>query len=312
MKNEKRQNYSLNGSFHTLEIKSEETIPTDKNQVSNCIATRVNKAGTIATSVINPNKLNGDVFKFSDFKNVFNTILNENGICEYRISRADMRLDNYNSDHYLSFAKLNKYIISALALSYSVKNKYKTVELISENQLSIAIKNDYFQVENYDRAAKSEITGNTFEQAQARFEERSTGRQWRKLNNGIHFSKSDQNFQLLKKEFTAGWESRWKKARENLKLVQDTYNHELVKKYYKNKNSYPVQFRTLTDFLIRYQENIFTKMQMIDLLKKLGIKNAENRAKYHKQKYGIEYFSKADVDFAIREIKRATHSYFDN
>ena len=55
MKNEKRQNYSLNGSFHTLEIKSEEMIPTDKNQVSNCIATRVNKEGTIATSVINPN-----------------------------------------------------------------------------------------------------------------------------------------------------------------------------------------------------------------------------------------------------------------
>lgn len=312
MKKEKRKNYCLSGSFHTLEIKSEETTPTKEKQISNCIATRMNKEGTIATSKINPNKLNGDVFSFSDFKNVFNTILMENGINEYRITRADMRLDNYNSDHYLSFAKLNKYIISALALSYSVKNRYKTVELISENQLSIAIKNDYFQVENYDRAAKSEITGNTSEQAQARFEERSTSRQWRKMNAGINFAESDWNFQLLKREFTVGWESRWEKARESLKLVQDTYNHELIKKYYKNKNSYPVQFRTLTDFLIRYQDSIFTKMQMVDLLKKLGIKNAENRAKYHKNKYGIEYFSKADVDFAIEEIKRATHCYFDN
>lgn len=312
MKLEKRNNYCLNGSFHTLEIKSQEIIPTEEKQVADCIATSINKNGTIVTSKINPNKFDGDVFSFSDFKNVFNEILHENGIYEYRITRADLRLDNYNSKHYLSFAKLNKYIISALALSYSVKNRYKTVELLSENQISIAIKNDYFQVENYDRAAKSEITGNTTEQAQARLEERSTSRQWRKLNEGINFSESDRNFQLLKEEFTIGWEKRWKKARENLKLVQDTYNHELVKKYYENKNAYPVQFRTLTDFLIHYQGSIFTKMQMVELLKRLGIKNAENRAKYHKNKYGIEYFSKSDVDFAIKEIKRATHRYFDN
>lgn len=312
MSRKKRRCYRLNGSVHTLEIKSQE-IASDKDvSVSDCITTRINQDGTIATSKIDPNKLHGDIFKFSELKNVLDEILEKNGIREYRITRADLRLDNYDKSHYQAFAKLNKYMISALALSYSVKNRYKTLELISEDQLSIAIKNDYFEVENYDRAAKSEITGNTTEPAKARFEERTMSRQWRRLTDGIVYSGSGQNFQLLQKEFTAGWEARWAKAIENLKLVQDTYNDVLVKKYHKGRNTYPIQFRTLTDFLIRYQDSIFTRMQMIDLLKRLGIQNAEDRAKYHKKKYGIEYFYKSDVYFAIREIKRETKAYFDN
>lgn len=312
MNQEKRKKYVLTGSYHTLEIKSKETVPTQNKQISRCITTKINSEGTIATSKINSNKLVGDIFTFSEFKKILDIILKENGINEYRITRADMRLDNYNEEHYQAFAKLNKYLISAVALTYSIKNRYKTVELINENQLSIAVKNDYFELENYDRAAKSEITKNITELAKARFEERTISKKWRKLNGGDKFFVSDWNFQLLKEEFTTGWETRWNKAKENLKLVQDTYNEELVKKYYQTKNAYPVQFRTLTDFLIRYQESIFTSRQMINLLKRLGVENAENRAKYHKKKYGIEYFSQKDIDFAIREIKRASRIYFEN
>lgn len=313
MNKEKRANYSLKGSYHTLEIKSKEVTPTKNTPVSNCIVSHYNQSQTIATSKINPNKLDGDVLTFTEFKRVFTQILKESGIKEYRITRADMRFDNYNKEHYLAFAKLNKYIISALALAYSVKNKYKTVELIGENQLSIAIKNDYFECENYDREYKSEVTGNTTETAKARFEERTIAKQWRLVNEG-KFTDSGWNFQLLKREFTSGWEKRWKKAKskKNLELVQNTYNDELVKKYNEGKNSYPVQFRSLTDFLIRYQESIFTSMQMVDLLKRLGVENPEDRAKYHKKTYGIEYFSQADVNFAIKEIKRATKQYFNN
>lgn len=90
---EKRNNYVLNGSYHTLEIKSKEIAPTRDILISKCIATRINSEGTIATSKINPNKLNSDVFTFSDFKKVFDRILEENGINEYRITRADMRLE---------------------------------------------------------------------------------------------------------------------------------------------------------------------------------------------------------------------------
>lgn len=94
--------------------------------------------------------------------------------------------------------------------------------------------------------------------------------------------------------------------------MQKVYNEALQKKYYDGLNARPVQFRTLTDFLIQNQDSIFTSMQMVDLLKRLGVSNPESRAKYHKKKYGIEYFSKSDVEYAIKEIKRATQQYFSS
>ena len=67
--------------------------------------------------------------------------------------------------------------------SFSIfKNAYRTANLFNQQQLSVAIKNDYFECENYDRAAKSEITENKTEPAQSRLEERTTSRQWRRIN----------------------------------------------------------------------------------------------------------------------------------
>ena len=51
---------------------------------------------------------------------------------------------------------------------------------------------------------------------------------------------------------------------------------------------------------------------MVSLLRRIGIENAEDRAKYHKKKYGIEYFSQADVKHAVKEIERATRAFFES
>lgn len=310
MKLTKRNNYNLKASVHTAEVKSEDVSLIDGQK--DYIKTVISKDGRQSTSVINPNKYRSDIFSFERFKEVFEMILQESQIDDYRFTRADMRLDNYDPTHYRAFSKLNKYLISAMMVTYKVKNKYKTLDLLTEDQISIAIKNDYFEVENYDRSHKNMVTGNTREIAQARLEERTKAKTWRKLNDDkVIYADSEWNMEMLKHEFTVGWSERWDKARKNLKQVQDTYNEELVKKYYDGLNARPVQFRTLTDFLIQKQDCIFTSMQMVDLLKRLGVTNAENRAKYHKKRYGIEYFSQKDVDYAIREIKRATAQFFD-
>lgn len=177
-----------------------------------------------------------------------------------------MRFDSYEPDHYRKYQKLNRYLISALAVTYATKNNYKTINLFSQRQLSIAVKNDYFEAENYDRAAKSEITGNKTELAQARLEERTVSRQWRKINQKANVNLSEWNAQSLKKEFTEGWFTRWDKALKNLDKVQQRYNDKLEKLYKEDKNAYPCRFRSLTDFIIQYQDAIFTKKQMIDLL----------------------------------------------
>lgn len=311
MNKSKKENYKLTASYHTLEIKSDDVCLNETE--TDYVKSKIAKDGSYTVSIVNPNKYDGDIFGFEQFKTVFREILEEAQIDLYRITRADMRFDNYDKEHYRAYSKLNKYLISALMVTYEVKNRYKTVDLVTEDQLSIAIKNDYFEIENYDRERKSEITSNSSEPAKARLEERTKAKTWRKLNNNqIYYADNKHNMELLKREFTEGWDERWNKAKKNLKLVQDVYNSALVKKYYEGLNVRPVQFRTITDFLIQHQQSIFTSMQMVDLLKRLGVTNAESRAKYHKKKYGIEYFSQQDVDYAIKEIKRATRHFFES
>ena len=309
MNKEKRSGYTLKGSFHTLEIKSPECIQPEDKSIADCIVTRINENGTEAISKINPNKLDSDLFAFSEFQNTMQAILDASGISSYRFTRTDLRLDNYDEQHYKAFAKLNKYLISAMALTYRTRNNYKALDLFTENQISVAIKNDYFQLENYDRKHKNKITGNKAEPAKARLEERTTARQWRQIYND-EYANQKINMNLLAHEFLTRWAERWKKARMNLDKVQDAYNDALVKKYHAGLNKKPVQFRSLTDFLIQNQDCIFTSKQMIDLLARLGVKNPKERAKYHKKKYGCEYFSIKDVDYALAEINRATEEYF--
>lgn len=317
LKKEKIKNYNLTGSIHTLAIKSPGIIENVQEDVSNCItsSSQTKNNRQTSTSIINPNKLTGDVFTYSEFEMIFNTILAGAGIENYKIVRADMRFDNYDSKHYNTYAKLNRYLISALAVTYKIKNAYKTTNLFNQQQLSVAIKNEYFECENYDRAVKSKIVGNKTESAQSRLEERTTSRQWRHIyekRKEEHLElTSDWSIHALKKEFTVGWFEKWNKAIKNLDLVQQTYNNELEKIYNADKNSFPCRFRSLTDFILQYQDCIFTRKQLINLFERLGVKNSTSRAKNHKQRYGLEFFSKADVQQAIEEIKRATNNYFE-
>ena len=152
MNQKKLDDYNLTGSIHTLAIKSPGIVEDIQEEVSNCIiASSQTKNGTTTTSIINVNKLMGDVFRYSEFETVFNTILAGAGIDEYNIVRADMRFDSYDKEHYRQYAKLNRYLISLLAVTYKVKNAYRTTNLFSQKQLSVAIKNKYFEIEKYDK-----------------------------------------------------------------------------------------------------------------------------------------------------------------
>lgn len=312
MNKQKLEKYNLTGSIHTLSIKSPGIVEDIQEDVSKCISSNSQiKNGMTTTSVINPNKLLGDVFSYQEFQAVFNTILAGAGISDYNLIRADMRFDNYEPDHYKQYAKLNRYLISMLAVTYKVKNTYKTENLFNHKQLSVAIKNDYFEIENYDRAAKSELTENHSEPAKARLEERTVSRGFRKLYEKCKADGEDINMEILKTEFTDGWFARWDKAIKNIDEVHKRYNDELEKIYKEDKNSYPTRFRSLTDFIIQYQDCIFCKKQMIDLLSRFEeVKDPKIRAENHKKRYGIEYFSKKDVEKAVAEVKRATEEFF--
>lgn len=292
MNKEKLNNYNLTGSIHTLEVKSVGLVE-PMEEVSKCItSTTQSKNGLTSNSIINPNKLVGDVFSYNEFETVMQTILAGAGIDEYAIVRADLRLDSYDEKHYKDYAKLNRYLISALAVTYKLYNTYRTTHLFNQEQLSIAIKNKYFEAENYDKKAES---GGT-DRATSRLELRSKS-----------FQDND-----IKKEFIEKWFTRWDKALKNLDKVQERYNDELVRIYKDGKNAYPCRFLTLREFLMQYQDCIFSKKQMIDLIERIGeVKTPKNYAENYKKRYGIEYFSQKDIERAIAEVKRAILEFFN-
>ena len=274
---DKLNNYTLKGSIHTFSIKIPGQIGDVPELLDDCISSNISIDGQITTSIINLNKIEGDIFKFTDFIEKMKILSELLNISQYKFIRVDMRFDNYDNQHYREFAKLNRYLISMLAVAYKIKNAYRTENLFNQSKLSVAIKNDYFELENYDRGAKSALTGNHCEPAQARLEERTASRQWRKIYKNADIK--DTNMDLLKKEFTENWFYRWDKAIELLDIVHERYNNELERIYKSDKDVSPKRFRSLTDFLIMYQDCIFTKAQLIDLLSRFEeVKNPKDKS----------------------------------
>ena len=156
MDKETIKQYKLKGSIHTFSIKSEGAYAGGElpdGVISTAIT--VKDSIPVTTAIINANKLTGDLFDYGSFVVAVDTILSNTGIEEYKMVRCDFRLDNYDSEHYQRYAKLNRYLISMMAVRYNVRNAYKSDNLFSQEQVSIAIKNKYFELENYDKDFES-------------------------------------------------------------------------------------------------------------------------------------------------------------
>ena len=294
LKNDKRKRYRLKASIHTVSVRSDKLLEEIPIEVAKCITTNSRKRdGDIVTSsIINVNKLYGDLYTYNEFQATLDTVTMNAGIDKYKFIRADLRLDSYDENHYKEFAKLNRFLISALAVAYRVSNCYRTLDLFTSEQLSVAIKNRYFECENYDKQSESHGT----DSATSRLELRSKC-----------IGTSD-----LKYEFLSKWFKRLDNILDNLVQVEYKYNEELIKIYNKDIDSFPRQFRNATDFVMKYQYCIFTHRQMVGLFQRMGVENAENRVNTYKKKYGIDFYSPADVRYAVNEIKRAIIDFFDN
>lgn len=290
-RNLKEQQYDVTGSIHTMNIKTKGMIMDASPEIKSCIRSIVTGGREMVTScIINANNLMGDIFTYDEFLTALNTIVADVEIEKYWITRVDMRFDSYDREYYLKNAKLNRFLISMIAVTYNVRNRYRTVDLFSEQQLSVAIKTDEFEIENYDK----ERASGGCDRAKSRFELRS------KRMRGKD----------IEQEFLVGWPRRWKKSLKNFSKVGERYNEELVRIYREGATIFPKKFSNLTDFLLQYQNCIFTKEQMIDFLKMVGVENPKIKYQNHKQRYGIELFNIDDVSAAIDEINRATRQYF--
>lgn len=287
------QDYHLLAGIHTISIQTPEPLIVPEAYKSVVSSISQNKEKNPTNSIkLNLNKLGPNIYTYSEFQESLTELMESVGCDNYIITRADLKFDMFDSADYQKFSKLNRFLISMLASAYSVRNSYKTMQLFSQKQLSVAIKNKYMECENYDKEAQS----HGHDEAACRLEVRS---------KALHVKD-------LWHEFMEHWFARWDKAFECYEQTYRKYNQELICIYRDGKDVFPKEFLSLTDFLIKYQNCIFCKEQMIELIEMTGeVKNPEIRVKNHKNRYGCEFFSEKDIQAAISEIKRATIQYFN-
>ena len=289
------EGYQLTASVHTLAIKTAERVENVDEDVSKAVLVSNRENGQESTLVINPNKILGDLYKYSEFEAAFGSILGGCGVEDYSLVRVDLRMDSYDSGFYQRFAKLHRLLIACLAVTYSVRNVYRSANLFSGQQLSVAAKNRRFEVEFYDKSAES----GGVDIAESRLELRS--KDW-KDNKDIKY------------EFTVHWSDRLGKALKNVNLVYKRFNDEMEKAYLEGRDAFPKRFRSINDFLAQNQDRIFTKQQLIDLLGRLpevGADRAKVKAKNFIQRYGLEVIKIKDLERAVAEIERSTAAFFD-
>lgn len=117
-------------------------------------------------------------------------------------------------------------------------------------------------------------------------------------------------FSSLQNLYAKKWNKEWMKVIEesNLEKFWKHQNDVLEKIYKENRNTAPCEpcrFRTLTDFLLYYQDFIFSSKQMVDLLERFDeVQNPKRRARDFKYKYGIEYLTKGRLKEEVRKIMR--------
>lgn len=306
MNKEKRDNYTqimkING-IHTLsgylpfQISPENVIE-HESKIKKC---NYQVARNRTYLWLNPNKkgLNEHLISsYSGLLSVIEGIFREldSDKAEYRIIRADFCFNSLE-DSYEDYRKLHRLLLSCLAKAYKYKNCYHTVDLWEDTTLSIAIKKDDAEAENYNKAKQSWGA----DESSNRLELRS-----KKCNCTIY---------ELSSAIEVKWSKQLDRAIEHFEDVQKEYNWhlEMLYKHDLEKDSRDRNYLNLDAFLMQYKDCIFTRKQLIDLLSRFSeVKNPVKKANRFKEKHRIEYFSKADLTMVVGCLQEKMNDFFRN
>ena len=291
MNRQKLANIHLQASIHTSCIVSSELSQKSESEVKYFKLTNMRMPNPdfdikIYRYIINANKTGyGNLNTYSEFKEVFEYCLDDMGIEKYNISRCDFSIDNYKDDFNQLF-KLNKCIILMFSLMYSMDNRYQSIDPLMLDTLTIRVQNARMECEYYNK----EIESSGRDKARNRLELRS-----KSIAEG-------KDIPILIGE--------WIKKLDNIikfyDKLQYVSNKQLAKRWELERG---IKVKSLTEFLRKYEEIIFSRKQLIAFFELIGVPNAPKRADNFKYANDIEYFTKGDLMFYIDIVKKSLREY---
>lgn len=300
MNENKRNNYEVVPSIHTIEAKSHD-IPNIPEQMINStyisakMSTPNKDTGQISsTSKINVSNFGeGEVLKYSQFKRIIGEITEQVGLQKWYYSRADLKFDSFGIGNYNNYLKLNKLLTMLFTMVFTIKpkNQKQAIGLFTDEVTSLWVKNDDIEIQCYNKDEQSEGKN----PADARFEVRRK----RLYTDDISIIRDY-------------WLKKFDQLPQYYNQLQDKINDYLIQSYLQDKDKLPKVFRNENDFVMQHQNSIFCHRQLVDLYQRMGFKNADRKARNYKARYGLERFSKKDIEVILSKYKQGIKNYFDN
>lgn len=274
MNKEKRMAYCTNNTqvgFHTGNGTTDNMIDFEVadniNIINSCNVRKVRNFDWYKTYIrVNPNKNNGGYIleKYSDFKKVMKTVFDEIGVDDFEWKRIDLSFNTLDNKYYENYTKLNRLLIACFASATNDYNTYDTRNFWTGCTKSLATKNNYREVEFYDKQDESQNRSPYY----SRLEFRSLR------------MRAD-----IETEFLTIWFDRLDKAVREFEDVQHKFNQHMAEIYLNDlkKKKQERQFLSINSFLMTRKDYIFTSRQMKNLLMLIGLneKQAQNKAYYY-------------------------------
>lgn len=295
---ESNTNDNLNTFNHTLEVITDVLINSTNN---NSIKSKrdVSTNGEIKNkSIINLNKYaDRKLTKYSDFDFELNKLILENNVKNYQFKRFDLAINFYDDESFVNYYKLNNYLLNLITKIYKVKNNFATSDIKVNDNHSICIKNDMFEIEYYDKYKESSGA-----------DEVKTRLEFRKKRMDIENSKTSEPIYTMQY-----WFNMFDNILNNQDELINEINPKLVKKYFKFE-THEKQWKNIDDFIRCHTFNIFSSLQFKDLCIRFGMtkEQAENKLKNYKRNNKIEFFSDAELKLYIKFLKKQIKNYYQN
>ena len=286
--------------IHTGNGTTKEIVDMDQaskfNLIENCNIRKVrNEDGFETYMRVNPNRNNkGYIFtKYTEFQNVMQNLFEELGVSEFEWKRVDLSFNTLDNKYFINYTKLNRLLIACLANSTNDYNTYDTKGFWNGKSKSLATKNQYREIEFYDKSDESK--------GKSPYCSRLEFRSMRMRSSIEH-------------EFLEVWFQRLDNAAKEFESVQERFNQNLAGIYLEDlaKKKQEREFMCINSFLITKREYIFTGNQMKKLLMMIGLteEKAKNKANNLKKIRTIEYFKQEDLKIIIADIKAKISEYF--
>ncbi len=295
MKLEKLTKTELYCGIDTIQIESV-TEPKELQPLPSFISANplFNKKRNTYYYRLNPDKaFEGNIYSGEEYFGILEYMLNKVDFESPTKTRIDFRFDSFD-ENYNELLKLNKLLLSLIAIEFDLKNKYESRDFLSLRHLCIRVQNGEIEVENYDKSIQ-EPTGCVKNRIEFRTKQISD-----------EIPESEKEYKVFQE-----WCRRLDKAvtAKNFNTLCKRLNEALIEVYnveHKRKGF------TLSKFLYKYEDSIFSSRQLANLLSVIGnSKNPVEQARDHKKRNYVEYFSLADVKRYVQKIKHSGNRFFD-